>query len=175
MRRGRSQPFNPIIKRIWFGTRYTKSFTETLTITEPAFLRALGKLSKETITITDAIIKTSTRIVTDTVTITDTLSKIYARLVSYTETINISDSISRAFTRLRTEIIIITDSYSQFIPLLKSFTDTITMSDTVSKIFILIRNFTDTVRTRDWLWRQIRKARRTWRKENGQDLTSDWS
>ena len=155
-RLGRSTPFRPVrgvIKFLSSGTAYTQSHSDTVTISEPSFLRAFTRTVAETVTITDSAIKAVTRSLSETVTLTEVFSTIHGYFTALTDNITITDTFATIQNRFYSfsETITMSEVFSKNFQLFKELADEITISDTFSKIrgFVL----SDIIRIRNWLWR----------------------
>lgn len=135
------------------GTAYTQTYSDTITISEPSFLRAFTKAPSEIVTPSDTLAKASTRSFLDTSTISDTFSYIQGRFQSLSDTITISDTLSYLQNRFKTfsETITISDTLTNSYVYIREYLDTSTVSDTFSSIrgFVL----SDVMNIKDWLWR----------------------
>lgn len=135
------------------GQSYTQSFSETVTPSEPSFVKAPTRTLSDTITPSDTIIKANTRSLSDTSTISDTISYIQGRFQTLSDTISISDTLSYLQNRFKTfsETITISDTLINSYVYIREYLDTSTISDT----FATIRGFvlSDVINIKDWLWR----------------------
>lgn len=135
------------------GTNYTQSFSETITLSEPSFIKASTRTLSDTITPSDTIIKANTRNLSDTSTISDTISYIQGRFQTLSDTISISDTLSYLQNRFKTfsETITISDTLINSYVYIREYLDTSTISDTISNVrgFVL----SDVINIKDWLWR----------------------
>ena len=148
------------------GTSYTQNCTESVTISD-VLVRATTRILSETATISDILVREIARALSESVTISDVLVRGVTRVLS--ESISIIDSILRGITRLLTESVTLTDTLSKAI--YRSLSETITLTANVYKG--ITRILTETISLWDILWQKLGKAASSWTKQSG--TASSWT
>ena len=126
------------------GIAYVKTLTETISLTE-ALIKSTKKTFAENISITDLLTKNTKKTFSDSINITDTIKYIIARTL--TETINIADSITKSVTRLISDVLSLSDTIIKVIS--RVLTDGISITEIFSRIVIFIRTLTDSINITD--------------------------
>ena len=117
------------------GTAWTKSLSDTITLSDALSSKAIGKVLADTITISDAI------------------SRVWHAFLSLSDTITITDSIGKLFTKVQTDIITLSDNVSKTVG--KVFTDTVTVTDNLFKA--IAKGLADTITISDAIIKGLRK------------------
>lgn len=112
------------------NTDYTQTLTETITLTDTVFGSA-SRILTEAITLTASVFGSVARVLTESFSISDTLTNIHGYAKTLTETITLTDTIaSRAVTRVLTETITFTASVYKTLG--RILTESITLTDVFS-------------------------------------------
>jgi hypothetical protein len=117
------------------STAYTSTLSETITFTD-TLSKTITKVFSDTVTYTDTVLKSAAKILSDTVTYTDTLTKRISRAL--TETVTLSDIFAAiknpggsAYFQTLNDTITFTDTLIRRTS--KSLSDAITFTDTLAK------------------------------------------
>ncbi len=141
------------------STAYTKSFTDTLTMSEN-FSKSTGryKTLTDTLTISDTIQKSISVIKLETIILSDNIRKFFStvksemmslsdsftknkiKIINLIDTLNLSESIQKSIAIVKSETQTLTDSLSKSIGYFKSLSDTLNLSDNVQKAFSSVKS-----------------------------------
>lgn len=154
----------------------TRPFSETLTMTDPSIVKAVGKnvaetitlteayarkwtlvrVFSETITLTEVIIKAMTRLFSDTVTLIDSAIKGMGR--AFAETITLTEAWVRGITRPFAETITLTETAGKAIAWI--IDESIVLTDTMAKVWNKVLTFTETMTFTDVFTKSLRWVRK---------------
>lgn len=187
-RLGRSIPIKPHYGKPAFfppPTLYTKSLSDTITMSEPSMTRAFTRIFSDTSSISEVFSKAITRLFsTETVTISDDMSTVRGKGIEFNDVISMLDDIRKDITRIFTDNPTISDAFSKAHGFGVSFDDTFSISDTFGVVTAYLRTFSDTINMTDhlnsWLnglntlWSKVTRAVGSWT-NTAKDTDETWT
>jgi len=129
-----------------------KILTEVLTLTD-TILKSTTRTLSEVLTLTDTIIRSITKTLSEVLTLIDTV--LVERIVNLvlTETLVLTDSLVRLIERTLTEVVTLTDTIAKEIQRL--FSETLTLTDTILRSITKV--LTETITITDTISRSIQR------------------
>lgn len=109
------------------------TLTDSLSLTE-AFIRSTSKVLTDTASLTETQLKSTQRNLADAVTLTDTLLKEISKVLS--DNVTVTDSLKRDLQRLLTDAMTLTSTLN--IPRLLTLVDSLTLTDSIQSVKVAI-------------------------------------
>ncbi len=152
------------------SNNYTKDFSETITMTEPGFVKAISRaFGLETLTMSEptfTVLVISTLEFLDTITVTDVLSYLRGYFKTLSEEITMSETFTKMYQSFVTfsETINLTETFT--LSRAKVFSEVISITDTIKRHLngILISIWTKLSKP-STIWSKISKPSTIWTKE----------
>lgn len=161
----RKPNFNPFYVAAVGGIAYTKTFTDTITLTSSvaktpkkvlsdsvtltsSIIRTSKKVLTESVTLTSSIIRKTTKVLTESLTLTSTITTLKTQFRTLTDTITLTSSVIRKATK------VLSDSMTLSSTLLrkpqKVLSDSVTLTSSIvrktTKVFLDVATLISTVK-----------------------------
>ena len=119
----------------------SRPFLETLTLSEPSFVKGITKIFTETITLSETFGRAISKLLKDTVTLTEVAARDIA--IFFQETITLTDNIAKGITRTLSDSLSLTDVFTKVLKWLHISH----IATTWNKVTKTLTNWTKTNRT----------------------------